>query len=153
MELCQSGGCLRDRKCLQVNGWAFRKAMTEAGVRTGMTCLPEGVRRRGLGPVDAAERAFDGLFAGRVCRSTVGRLVYMRRLRLLAGPPGGRIRSPNTGLRPSPVCAGWRWQRETSAILLLGALMPSNRGRVHEPVAPSPARRGRFREGPSPQVP
>ena len=39
-------------------------AVTEAEVRTGIAFLPEGARRRGL--AEAAERAFGGLFAGRV---------------------------------------------------------------------------------------
>ena len=42
----------------------FVTAVTEAEVRTGIACLSEGARRRGL--ADAAERAFGGLFAGRV---------------------------------------------------------------------------------------
>ena len=42
----------------------FVTAVTEAEVRTGITFLPEGRRRWGLG--EAAERAFGGLFAGRV---------------------------------------------------------------------------------------
>ena len=42
----------------------FVTAVTEAEVRTGIAFLPEGARRRGL--AEAAERAFGGLFAGRV---------------------------------------------------------------------------------------
>ena len=39
-------------------------AVTEAEIRTGIAFLPGGARRRGL--AEAAERAFGGLFAGRV---------------------------------------------------------------------------------------
>ena len=42
----------------------FVTAVTEAEVRTGIAFLPEGRRRRGI--AEAAERAFGGLFAGRV---------------------------------------------------------------------------------------
>ena len=42
----------------------FMTAVTEAEIRTGIAFLPEGGRRRGL--AEAAERAFGGLFAGRV---------------------------------------------------------------------------------------
>lgn len=42
----------------------FVTAVTEAEVRAGIAFLPEGARRRGL--AEAAERAFGGLFAGRV---------------------------------------------------------------------------------------
>ena len=42
----------------------FVTAITEAEVRTGIAFLPEG--RRGQGLVQAAERAFGGLFAGRI---------------------------------------------------------------------------------------
>ena len=42
----------------------FMTAVTEAEIRTGIAFLPEGARRRGL--AEAAERAFGGLFAGRV---------------------------------------------------------------------------------------
>ena len=42
----------------------FVTAVTEAEVRTGIALLPEGRRRRGL--AEACERAFGGLFAGRV---------------------------------------------------------------------------------------
>ena len=42
----------------------FVTAVTEAELRTGIACLSEGARRRGL--ADAAERALGGLFAGRV---------------------------------------------------------------------------------------
>ena len=42
----------------------FVTAVTEAEVRTGIACLSEGARRRGL--ADAAERTLGGLFAGRV---------------------------------------------------------------------------------------
>ena len=42
----------------------FLTAVTEAEVRTGIAFLPEGARRRGL--AEAAERAFGGLFAGRI---------------------------------------------------------------------------------------
>ena len=42
----------------------FVTAVTEAEVRTGIAFLPEGARRRSL--AEAAERAFGGLFAGRV---------------------------------------------------------------------------------------
>ena len=42
----------------------FVTAVTEAEVRTGIACLSEGARRRGL--ADAAERALGGLFAGRI---------------------------------------------------------------------------------------
>ncbi len=42
----------------------FVTAVTEAEVRTGVAILPDSARRRGL--ADAAERAFGGLFAGRV---------------------------------------------------------------------------------------
>ena len=42
----------------------FVTAVTEAEVRTGIAFLPEGARRRNL--AEAAERAFTGLFAGRV---------------------------------------------------------------------------------------
>lgn len=42
----------------------FVTAVTEAEVRTGVAILPDGARRRVL--ADAAERAFGGLFAGRV---------------------------------------------------------------------------------------
>ena len=39
-------------------------AVTEAEVRTGIALLPDGRRRRAL--AEAADRALDGLFAGRV---------------------------------------------------------------------------------------
>ena len=42
----------------------FVTAVTEAEVRTGIAFLPEGRRRRGI--AEAADRAFGGLFAGRV---------------------------------------------------------------------------------------
>ena len=42
----------------------FVTAVTEAEVRTGIAFLPEGRRRRGI--TEAADRAFGGLFAGRV---------------------------------------------------------------------------------------
>ena len=42
----------------------FVTAVTEAEVSAGIAFLPEGARRRGL--AEAAERAFSGLFAGRV---------------------------------------------------------------------------------------
>ena len=42
----------------------FVTAVTEAEVRTGIAFLPEGRRRQGIAA--AANRAFDGLFAGRV---------------------------------------------------------------------------------------
>lgn len=42
----------------------FVTAVTEAEVRTGIAFLPEGKRRRAI--ADAADRAFGGLFAGRV---------------------------------------------------------------------------------------
>ena len=42
----------------------FVTAVTEAEVRTGIAFMPEGKRRRGL--AEAADRAFRGLFAGRV---------------------------------------------------------------------------------------
>ncbi len=42
----------------------FVTAVTEAEVRTGIAFLPEGRRRRGIAA--AADRAFGGLFAGRV---------------------------------------------------------------------------------------
>lgn len=42
----------------------FVTAVTEAEVRTGIAFLPEGKRRRGI--AEAADRAFGGLFAGRV---------------------------------------------------------------------------------------
>ena len=42
----------------------FGTAVTEAEVRAGIAFLPEGRRRRGLEA--ACERAFDGLFGGRV---------------------------------------------------------------------------------------
>ena len=42
----------------------FVTAVTEAEVRTGIAFLPEGRRRRGI--AEAADRAFSGLFAGRV---------------------------------------------------------------------------------------
>ena len=42
----------------------FVTAMTEAEVRTGITFLPEGARRRDL--ADAAERTLGTLFPGRV---------------------------------------------------------------------------------------
>ena len=42
----------------------FVTAVTEAEVRAGIAILPEGARRRNL--AEAAERAFAGLFAGRV---------------------------------------------------------------------------------------
>ena len=42
----------------------FVTAVTEAEVYAGLACLPEGKRRRGL--TEAADRAFGGLFKGRV---------------------------------------------------------------------------------------
>ena len=42
----------------------FVTAVTEAEVRTGITILPAGARRRGL--AEAAERTLGGLFAGRI---------------------------------------------------------------------------------------
>ena len=42
----------------------FVTAVTEAEVRTGVAFLPEGRRRRRL--AEAADRAFRGLFAGRI---------------------------------------------------------------------------------------
>ena len=42
----------------------FVTAITEAEIRTGIAFLPEGRRRRGI--AEAADRAFGGLFAGRV---------------------------------------------------------------------------------------
>ena len=42
----------------------FVTAVTEAEVRTGIAFLPEGKRRTAI--ADAADRAFGGLFAGRV---------------------------------------------------------------------------------------
>ena len=42
----------------------FVTAVTEAEVRTGIAFLPKGRRRRGI--AEAADRAFGGLFAGRV---------------------------------------------------------------------------------------
>lgn len=42
----------------------FVTAVTEAEIRAGIAFLPEGARRRGL--AEAAERAFGGLFAGRI---------------------------------------------------------------------------------------
>ena len=42
----------------------FVTAVTEAEVRTGLAFLPAGKRRRGL--TEAADRAFGGLFKGRV---------------------------------------------------------------------------------------
>lgn len=51
----------------------FVTAITEAEVRTGIANLPIGARRRDL--VDAAERMFEGLFAGRIlpCDSSAAR--------------------------------------------------------------------------------
>ena len=42
----------------------FVTAVTEAEVRTGIAFLPDGARRRGL--VEATERTFGELFAGRI---------------------------------------------------------------------------------------
>ena len=42
----------------------FVTAVTEAEVRSGIAFLPDGRRRRGI--AEAADRAFGGLFAGRV---------------------------------------------------------------------------------------
>jgi hypothetical protein len=42
----------------------FVTSVTEAEIRAGLAILPEGARRRGL--VEAADRAFGNLFAGRV---------------------------------------------------------------------------------------
>ena len=42
----------------------FVTAVTEAEIRTGITILPVGARRRGL--AEAAERTLGGLFAGRI---------------------------------------------------------------------------------------
>ena len=42
----------------------FVTSVTEAEVRAGIAFLPGGARRRGL--AEAAERAFGGLFAGRI---------------------------------------------------------------------------------------
>lgn len=42
----------------------FVTAVTETEVHTGLAFLPEGKRRRGL--IEAADRAFGGLFKGRV---------------------------------------------------------------------------------------
>ena len=63
---------MRDVPSTQVLVWMddlptrelFVPAITEAEVRTGITFLPEGARRRGL--ANAAERMLGGLFAGRV---------------------------------------------------------------------------------------
>ena len=63
---------MRDRSHPAVLAWLdarsarelFVTAVTEAEVYTGLAFLPEGKRRRGL--TEAADRAFDGLFKGRV---------------------------------------------------------------------------------------
>ena len=63
---------MRDAPHEDVLGWLddcptqelFVTAVTEAEVRTGIAFLPEGKRRRGI--AEAADRAFHGLFAGRV---------------------------------------------------------------------------------------
>ena len=63
---------MRDAPHAGVLGWLddrptrelFVTAVTEAEVRTGIAFLPEGKRRRGI--AEAADRAFQGLFAGRV---------------------------------------------------------------------------------------
>ena len=63
---------MRDAPHAGVLGWLdgcptrelFVTAVTEAEVRTGIAFLPEGKRRRGI--AEAADRAFRGLFVGRV---------------------------------------------------------------------------------------
>ena len=73
----------------------FVTEVTEAEVRTGIAFLPEGRRRRGI--AEAADRAFSGLFAGRVLPFD------SEAARAYAGIAAAR----RTAGRPVPHADGW----------------------------------------------